>query len=107
LDEAHLPTLLMAMATLSGDDAWLRPEWHPAAPQGAEEDNTGGLPPGIRADIRAAAHEVVLAWRAGKPPAAPPPPGRLVGMLEIALGPGNRLPPSIGPLLSEELAGAG
>jgi hypothetical protein len=79
----------------------------PGRPRGAEEDNTGGLPPVIQADIRAAAHELVLAWRAGKPPAAPPPPGRLVEMLEIALGPGNRLPPSIGPLLSEELAGAG
>jgi 4-hydroxyacetophenone monooxygenase len=103
LEEAHLPTLLMAMATLSGDDAWLREEWRPAAPRGPAEDNTGGLPESVQADIRAAALELVLAWRAGKPAAEPPPPDRLVTMLEISLGPGNVLPPAIGPLLAEEL----
>jgi 4-hydroxyacetophenone monooxygenase len=103
LEEAHLPTLLMAMATLSGDDAWLRDEWRPAAPRGAEEDNTGGLPPDVQAEIRAAAYELVLAWQAGKPAADPPSAERLVEMLEIALGPGNTLPPEIGPLLAEEL----
>jgi len=106
LEEAHLPTLLMAMATVSGDDGWLREEWRPAAPRGAAEDDTGGLPPAVQAEIRAAAFELILAWRAGKPPAPPPPPDRLVEMLEISLGPGNRLPPEIGPLLAEELGTA-
>ena len=103
LDEAHLPTLLMAMATLSGDDTWLREEWRPAAPRGAEEDNTGGLPPEVQAEIRAAAFELILAWRAGKPAADPPPPERLLQMLEISLGPGTSLPPGLAPLLAEEL----
>ena len=103
LDEAHLPTLLMAMATLSGDDAWLREEWRPAAPRGAEEDNTGGLAPGVQAEIRAAALELILAWRVGKPAADPPPPEQLLEMLEIALGPGTTLPPGMAPLLAEEL----
>ena len=103
LDEAHLPTLLMAMATLSGDDTWLREEWRPAAPRGAEEDNTGGLPPEVQAEIRAAAFELILAWRAGKPATDPPPPERLLSMLEISLGPGATLPPGIAPLLAEEL----
>src|SRR5581483_10797749 len=96
----------MAMATVSGDDGWLREEWRPAAPRGAAEDDTGGLPPAVQAEIRAAAFELILAWRAGKPPAPPPPPDRLVEMLEISLGPGNRLPPEIGPLLAEELGTA-
>jgi 4-hydroxyacetophenone monooxygenase len=103
LDEAHLPTLLMAMATLSGDDTWLREEWRPAAPRGAEEDNTGGLPPEVQAEIRAAAFELILAWRAGKPAADPPPPDRLLQMLEISLGPGTTLPLGLAPLLAEEL----
>ena len=103
LDDAHLPTLLAAVATLSGDDAWLREEWRPAAPRGPEEDNSGGLPPDEQAAIRAAAFELILAWRAGKPAADPPPPDRIAEMLEISLGPGNRLPDGIGPLLAEEL----
>jgi 4-hydroxyacetophenone monooxygenase len=106
LEDAHLPTLLMAMATLTGDDGWRREEWRPAAPRGPEEDNTGGLAPGVQAAIRAAALEAVLAWRAGKPAAEPPAPDRLVEMLEIALGPGNELPPELGPLLAEELGAA-
>jgi 4-hydroxyacetophenone monooxygenase len=103
LEEAHLPTLLMAMATLSGDDTWLRDEWRPAAPRGAAEDDTGGLPPDVQAEIRDAAYELVLAWREGKPAADPPSAERLIEMLEISLGPGNTLPPGIGPLLAEEL----
>jgi 4-hydroxyacetophenone monooxygenase len=91
------------MATLSGDDAWLREEWRPAAPRGAEEDNTGGLAPDIQAAIRAAALELILAFREGKPPADPPPPDRIAELLEISLGPGNTLPGGIGPLLAEEL----
>ena len=103
LDEAHLPTLLMAMATLSGDDAWLRNEWRPAAQKGAEEDDTGGLAPEAQAEIRSAAFELISAWRAGKPAADPPPPERLLEMLEIALGRGTSLPPAIAPLLAEEI----
>jgi 4-hydroxyacetophenone monooxygenase len=103
LDHAHLPTLLVAMATLSGDNAWLRDEWRPAAPRGAEEDNTGGLPPDVQAAVRAAAFELILAWRAGKAPAEPPPPDRITELLEISLGPGNNLPGGLGPLLAEEL----
>jgi len=106
LEEAHLPTLLMAMATLSGDDAWLREEWRPAAPRGAEEDNTGGLPPGIQADIRAAAFDLIMAWRSGKPAAEPPPADRILAMLEMSLGPGNALPPGLAPVLAEELGAA-
>ena len=44
LKEAHLPTLLMAMATLSGDDAWLREEWRPAAPRGRGHRQGSGPP---------------------------------------------------------------
>ncbi|GAA5174613.1 NAD(P)/FAD-dependent oxidoreductase [Pseudonocardia eucalypti] len=102
---AHLPTLLMAMATLSGDRAgWLRPEWRPAAPRGAGEDDTGGLPAETQREIRAAAEELVTRrWAGGLPPAPPPTPDQLAEMLEISLGPGNSLPAGIGPLLAEEL----
>ncbi|MCA1842193.1 MAG: NAD(P)/FAD-dependent oxidoreductase [Actinobacteria bacterium] len=106
LGEAHLPTLVMAMATLSGDGSWLREDWRPAAPRGAEEDNTGGLPPDVQADIRAAAFELIMAWRAGKPAAEPPPGERILEMLEISLGPGNTLPPGLAPVLAEELGAA-
>ncbi|HYT40430.1 MAG TPA: NAD(P)/FAD-dependent oxidoreductase, partial [Acidimicrobiia bacterium] len=103
LEDAHLPTLIVAMATLSGDEAWLRPDWRPAAPRGAEEDNSGGLPADVQAAIRAAANAAILAWRAGKAPAEPPDPARITQLLEISLGPGNPLPDGIGPLLAEEL----
>jgi 4-hydroxyacetophenone monooxygenase len=108
LQHAHLPTLLMAMATLTGElrgeDGWLRERWHPKAPRGAEEDDSGGLPPQIAQEIRDRAFDLVIAWRAGElRPATPPGPDELREMLEFSLGPGNPLPPGIGPLLAEEL----
>jgi len=107
LREAHVPTLLMAMATLSGDDDWLRESWRPHAQRGAEDDNTGGLPDEVVTEIRDRAFDLVMAWRDGEVPPAPAPgPDELRRMLEISLGPGTRLPDGIGGLLAEELGTA-
>lgn len=107
LDEAHVPTLLMAMATLSGDGEWLREDWRPEAQRGAEDDNAGGLPAEAVREIRDRAFELVLSWRSGEVPVAPPPgPDELHRMLEVSLGPGTRLPDGIGGLLAEELGTA-
>ena len=45
LAHAHVPTLLVALATLGGDDGWLREQLRPAAPRGPEEGLDGGRAP--------------------------------------------------------------
>src|SRR5947209_6139402 len=97
----------MAMATLSGDDGWLRESWRPKPPRGAEDDPAGGLPAEVVTEIQDRAFELVVAWRNGELGTAQPPrPDELHRMLEVSLGPGTRLPDGIGGLLAEELGSA-
>jgi len=106
LEAAHVPTLVAAMATLSGDDSWLRESWRPPSQRDVEKDS-GGLPDDVVAEIRDHAFDLVMAWRAGEvPTVALPGPDELHRMLEITFGSGAQLPDGMGELLAEEL-GAG
>ena len=102
LEEANLPTLLLALAQLTGDDRWIRDPYVPEPARGPGDNDSGGFSPGVQASIRRAALEHVLAWREGRLQAAPPPsPERVAEMLEVSLG--EQLPDGYGPLLAEEL----
>lgn len=106
LREAHVPTLTAAMATLSGDDSWLRESWRPPNQRDVEKPS-GGLPDDVVAEIRDRAFDLVMAWRAGEvPEVATPDPAQLQRMLEITFGSGAELPDGYGEVLAEEL-GAG
>jgi 4-hydroxyacetophenone monooxygenase len=102
LEEANLPTLLLALAQLTGDDRWVRDPYVARAPRGPGDNDSGGFSPELQASIRHAALEHVLAWREGRlRPAPPPSPERVLRLLEISLG--ENLPAGYGPLLAEEL----
>ncbi|MBM4226535.1 MAG: NAD(P)/FAD-dependent oxidoreductase [Gammaproteobacteria bacterium] len=84
---ANIPTLLMVVAQLTGEERWLQPPYRPSRSVGLGDNDTGGLPEAIQEEIRAAALEAILAWRAGRPVAIPDPsPGQLVEMLSVAMG---------------------
>lgn len=67
LEHAHLPTLVMALVHLTGDTTWLSDRYKPARPRGGEDPDDGGFPVEVQREIRDAAEQAVLAWRAGKP----------------------------------------
>jgi 4-hydroxyacetophenone monooxygenase len=102
LRDANLPTLLLSLAQLTGDDRWLRDPYVPIPPRGPGDNDGGGFPEELQASIRAAALRLIGDWRAGRlEPAAPPAAARLPEMLEISLG--KALPDGYGPMLAEEL----
>jgi 4-hydroxyacetophenone monooxygenase len=104
LAEANLPTLLAALAQLTGDDEWLTGPFAPGAPLGVDDHDSAGLSEELQAQARAEAFAVLRAWHDGKLEAAPAPsPQRLVRMLSLSLGNSQRLPEDIGGLLAEEL----
>ncbi|WP_354699701.1 4-hydroxyacetophenone monooxygenase [Paraconexibacter sp. AEG42_29] len=104
LAEANLPTLLLALAQLTGDDRWLREPYVPTAPRGAEDHDSGGLPEHVQTEVREQAFAIVDDWRAGRlDPAAPPTSDRLPGWLSLSLGSDQVIPAEIGGLLAEEL----
>jgi 4-hydroxyacetophenone monooxygenase len=99
---ANLPTVLMLLVQLTGDLRWLEEPYRPARPRGLAEDEAGGLPEPERTEIRGAALEAILAWRAGTPVAIPTPSPDLVArMLGVSMG--EPVPPEHGPLFAEML----
>lgn len=97
---ANIPTLLMVLAQLSGDERWLKPPYRPSRSVGLGDNDSGGLPEEIQQEIRAAALEAILAWRAGRPVALPDPgPEKLVEMLSVAMG--EEVPPEYGAFTRE------
>jgi 4-hydroxyacetophenone monooxygenase len=70
---ANIPTLLMVLVQLTGDLHWLEEPYRPMRARGMGDNDTGGLPEPIQAEVRQAALEAILAWRAGRPVAIPEP----------------------------------
>ena len=102
LEDANLPTLLLALATLSGDDRWLQEPYLPTAPKGPGDHDSGGFSDELQASIRRDALQLITDWRDGRLVAAPPPsPERLEEMLTVSLA--EPIPSGCGPMLAEEL----
>ena len=102
LQDANLPTLLLALAQLTGDDRWLQDPYRPTAPRGLDDHDSGGFSEEIQAEIRDAAYEAVTAWREGRlEPGPVPTPEQVAERLEISLAePVDR---AYGELLAEEM----
>ena len=72
LEEANLPTLLMVLAHLTGDDRWIEEPYTPSRPRGVEDNDSGGFTPELQASIRKDAWEILKEIREGRrEPAAP------------------------------------
>ena len=68
---ANVPTRLMVLVQLTGEFRWLEEPYRPQRARGMGDDDTGGLPEPIQAEVREAALKAILDWRAGGPVAIP------------------------------------
>ncbi len=99
---ANIPTLLMVLVQLTGERHWMEAPYRPTRARGMGDNDTGGLPEAIQHEIREAALEAILAWRAGRPEAIPQPSSELlVEMLSCAMG--EHVPPEYGPMIAAQL----
>ena len=81
---ANIPTLLMVLVQLTGDTRWLEPPYAPERGRGLDDNDDGGLPDDVQAEIRAAATEALL--RAPREIAAWGPVGLYAGWVSAAAG---------------------
>lgn len=101
LEDANIPTLLMVLRHLTGDTKWTSAPYRPTRGKPLDDNDSGGLTPELQSEVRAAALDVVLAFRDGRIDAVPPTPEQVTEMLSCALD--EEVPGEYGPLLSEEL----
>jgi 4-hydroxyacetophenone monooxygenase len=99
---ANVPTLLMVLVQMTGELRWLEDPYRPTRNRGLGDNDTGGLDPHVQAEIREAAVDAVLAWRAGKPLAIPAPSRQLlVDMLSVSMG--ETVPRDYADMIAHEL----
>ena len=96
---ANVPTLLMVLVQLTGDMRWIREPYKVHRQRGLDDNDSGGMPPERQAEVREAALEAILRWRAGRPVALPQPADELlVEMLAWAMD--DRVGPEYGPMVA-------
>jgi 4-hydroxyacetophenone monooxygenase len=101
LQDANIPTLLLVLQHLTGDGKWTDQPYRPARGKPLDDNDSGGLPPQIQAEVRAAALDAVTALREGLLEPVTPTPEQLTRMLSCALA--EDVPSEYGELLSEEM----
>ena len=101
LDEANIPTLLMVLAQLTGDERWLQEPYRPRRGLPLDDNDSGGLSEELQREIRAAAFDTVVDYRAGRLTPVALTPTQVAEMLEVAMV--EEVPREYGALLSEEL----
>jgi 4-hydroxyacetophenone monooxygenase len=103
MPEANIPVLLMLLVQLTGDLRWLEDPYCPSRQVGVSDNDDGGLPETVQADIRAQAAAAIRSWHAGKPVAIEQPDeSLLLRMLGTAMG--EEIPDQYGPMLHADLA---
>jgi 4-hydroxyacetophenone monooxygenase len=98
LPTANVPTLLMVLLHLTGDRQWLSERYQCTHIRGIDDHDSGGLSAEVQDEVRSAAREALLAWKAGRA-AALPDPGldELVEMMRCSVG--EQVPDSYGPMV--------
>lgn len=100
---ANIPVLLMILVQFTGALRWLDAPYAPTRSRGFDDNDSGGLPDDIQQEIREAAADAILAWRAGEPMALPlPDDALLTRMMGVCMG--ENVPLEYAPILREELA---
>lgn len=101
LGSANIPTLLLVLAHLTGDDRWLQDPYCPTRTVALNDNDTGGLPEERQAEIRDAALGVLAEIRDGhRTLPEPPADERIVDMLSVSLG--ERVPPEYAEAMAED-----
>lgn len=102
LTSANIPTLLMVLAHLTGDDGWLEGDYRPSRTIALDDNDTGGLPEARQSEIRAAALATLAEIRDGRRAVPEPPSGRrMMDLLSASLG--EQVPDEYAEAMAEDV----
>src|SRR5437016_2492628 len=84
LPSANIPTLLLLLYQLTGEERWLLPPFTPEASRWDDNDS-GGLLPAMQEEVRTAALEAIMAWKQHGQVAKPRPTAdELIKMMTVS-----------------------
>lgn len=83
----NIPSLIAVLYQLTEDRCWLSERYRPTRSRGMDDNDAGGLPEQVQAEIRDATVAAVHAWAEGRAPAVPAPTGdELVELMSFCMG---------------------
>jgi 4-hydroxyacetophenone monooxygenase len=99
---ANVPTLACLLVQLTGERRWIEGRFVPTRTRGLEDNDSGGLPEQVQAELKSAALSALQAWFDGRPPAlSNPADALLLEMMSVSLG--ERIPADYVPMIRHEL----
>ena len=98
---ANIPTLLLVLVQLTSDRNWLGDRYRIRKGKALDDNDTGGLPPEVQAEIRQAALDAILRSERGELSPSELTPSEVAYLTEVALA--DEVPAEYGPLLAEEI----
>jgi 4-hydroxyacetophenone monooxygenase len=102
IDAANVPALLMVLTQLTGDTKWISPPYQPTRTRGMSENQDGGLPPEVVAEVRREAASAISAWLDGRAPAiAVPDTALFTQMMSTCMG--EDVADAYVPMMAEEI----
>lgn len=102
LQDANLPTLVMVLHQLTGEERWLQEPFAPSLTKGLTDNQSGGMSAEIQQVVRDEAVEALRAWHEGRPVAVPHPSLELlVRMTSTCMG--EPVPPEYARLMASEM----
>ena len=102
IDAANVPVLLMVLTQLTGNLKWISHPFIPTRTRGMSENQDGGLPAELLAEVRSEAAKAISAWLAGSPPAIAVPDEQLfVRMMSTCMG--ENVDAAYRPMMAEEM----
>jgi 4-hydroxyacetophenone monooxygenase len=100
ISQANVPTLQMLTVQLTGEERWLTHPYTPTRSKGVDDNDSAGLSNTLQSQIREAALNAILRWRAGEPVAIPhPSPTQLIRMMSVSTG--ESIPEAYGPMMAD------
>lgn len=99
---ANLPTLACTLVHLTGERRWIEGKFRPSRTRGLDDNDSGGYPEDVAAEIRTAAKAAFLDWFGGKPLAKPNLTDQeLIEVMGVSLG--ESIPIDYAPMIRSEL----
>jgi 4-hydroxyacetophenone monooxygenase len=102
LETANIPTLLMVLLHLTGDMRWVSDRYQCTRIKGLDDNDSGGLPPEVQAEVRDAARTAILDWKAGQPAVLNAPSHEVLARM-MRISTGEDVPEGYGAMLSAGL----
>jgi 4-hydroxyacetophenone monooxygenase len=103
---ANIPTLLLLLTQLTGDESWLDGRFQPSFVRGLDDNDSGGLADDVQQEVRSAVRTALRSWFDDGAVAIPvPSPEAVVAWLSAAAG--EAVPDEYGPMVQSEIASVG